>query len=97
MKNIRSLPIKAGEFLLGKAIPYFFIGLADVLVAVLVGQVLFGIVMKSSFWLLVLATSAYLAVAMSLGLLISTVIKSQLVAIQWAILITYLNPLRFFL
>lgn len=93
METIRSLPVRAGEFLIGKATPYFFIGLADVLLAVLMGQVLFGIVMKSSFWLLVLATSVYLAVAMSLGLLISTVTKSQLVAIRWAVLITYLPSL----
>jgi ABC-2 type transport system permease protein len=93
METIRSLPVRAGEFLIGKAIPYFFIGLADVLVAVLMGQELFGIVMKSSFWLLVLATSVYLAVAMSLGLLISTLAKSQLVAIQYAVLITYVPSL----
>jgi ABC-2 type transport system permease protein len=93
METIRSLPVRAGEFLIGKAIPYFFIGLADVLVAVLMGQELFGIVMKSSFWLLVLATSVYLAVSMSLGLLISTLAKSQLVAIQYAVLITYIPSL----
>jgi ABC-2 type transport system permease protein len=93
METIRALPIRGGEFLLGKAIPYFFIGLIDVLVSILMGQVLFGVVMKGSFWLMVLASSEYLMVALVLGLLISVVTKSQLVANQVAILITYLPSL----
>ncbi len=93
METIRSLPISAGELLLGKAIPYFLIGLTDVLIAVLMGQALFGIVMKASFWLMILASSLYLMVALTLGLLISSVTKSQLVANQTAVLITYLPSL----
>jgi ABC-2 type transport system permease protein len=76
MEMIRSLPIRGGEFLIGKAIPYFFIGLTDVLVAIFMGQVLFGVIMKSNFWLVVLASIIYLSVALSLGLLISVVTKS---------------------
>lgn len=77
METIRSLPLRAGEFLLGKAIPYFFIGLIDVLVAILMGQVLFGVVMKSNFWLMILASSIYLNVALTLGLLISVLTKDR--------------------
>jgi ABC-2 type transport system permease protein len=90
METIRSLPIGGGELLAGKAIPYFFIALTDVLVAVFMGQVLFGVVMKSSFSLLVLASTIYISVALSLGLLISIATKSQLVANLMAILITFL-------
>jgi ABC-2 type transport system permease protein len=93
METIRSLPITAGEFLIGKAIPYFFVGLTDVLISILMGQVLFGIVMKSSFWLMIAASSIYLAVALALGLFISTVTKTQLLANQGAILLTYLPSL----
>ncbi len=90
METIRSLPIGAGEFLIGKAIPYFLIALTDVLVAVLMGQILFGIVMKASFWLMIFSSSLYITVALTLGLLISSVTKSQMTANQTAILITYL-------
>lgn len=93
METIKSMPVRAPEFLLGKAIPYFFIGLTDVLVAILLGQLLFGIVMKGSFWLMILAASLYLGVALSLGLLISIKTKSQLMANQLAILTTYLPSL----
>ena len=85
--------MRGGEFLAGKAIPYFFIGLVDVLVAIIMGQLLFGVVMKSSFWLMVLASGTYLMVALALGLLISSLTKSQLVANQIAVLITYLPSL----
>jgi ABC-2 type transport system permease protein len=93
METIRSLPVQAMELLMGKALPYFFIGLVDVLVAILMGQLLFGVVMKSSFWLMILASCVYLGVALCLGLLISTVTKSQLVANQMAILLTYMPSL----
>jgi ABC-2 type transport system permease protein len=93
LETIKSLPLNTGEFLVGKAIPYFIIGMIDVLIAVLMGQFLFGVVMKSSFWLMILASSLYLAVALTLGLLMSIVLKSQLVANQVAVLITYLPSL----
>ena len=93
METILSLPIRAGEFLIGKAIPYFLIALIDVIVAVFMGQVFFGIVIKSSFWLMILASTIYISVALSLGLLISAFSKSQLVSNQMAILITFLPSL----
>jgi len=93
METILSLPIRTGAFLAGKAIPYFLIGITDVLVAVFMAQALFGIVMRSNFWLMVLASSLYLSVALSLGLLISIVTKSQLVANICAVLVTYLPSL----
>jgi ABC-2 type transport system permease protein len=67
--------------------------MTDVLIAMLMGQVLFGVVMKSSFWLMILASSLYIAVALTMGLLISIVTKSQLVANQTAVLVTYLPSL----
>jgi ABC-type multidrug transport system, permease component len=93
METIKSMPVRAGELLLGKALPYFFIGLTDVLIAILLGQLLFGIVMKGNFWLMIASASLYLSVALSLGLLISNVTKSQLMANQIAILTTYLPSL----
>ena len=90
METIKSMPVKAGELLLGKALPYFFIGLTNVFIAILLGQLLFGIVMKGNFWLMIVSASLYLGVALSLGLLISNVTKSQLMANQIAILTTYL-------
>jgi ABC-2 type transport system permease protein len=93
METIKSLPITALDLIIGKSVPYFFIALTNVLVSVLLGQLLFDIVMKSGFWLMILSSSLYILVALSLGLLISVVTKSQLLANQGAILITYLPSL----
>lgn len=93
METILSLPISAGDFFIGKALPYFFIGIVDTLIAVLMGQVLFGVVMKGSFWLMILASTIYLWAALGLGLLLSVTVKSQLVANQMAILVSYLPSL----
>jgi ABC-2 type transport system permease protein len=93
METILALPVRAGEFFLGKAIPYFFITLIDVLVSILMGQVLFDVVMKASFWLMILASTIYILVALSIGLLISIKAKSQLVGNQLAVLATYLPSL----
>ncbi|HQI01523.1 MAG TPA: ABC transporter permease [Deltaproteobacteria bacterium] len=90
METIKSLPITAFELLMGKSIPYFIIALSNVLISVLLAQVLFGIVMKASFWLMMAASAIYIFVALALGLLISTATKSQLLANQGAILLTFL-------
>jgi len=93
METIRALPVTAGEFLLGKAAPYFVIALVDVLLSILMGQLLFGVVMKAGFWLMILASTLYILVALGIGLLISVLTRSQLVANQVAVLATYLPSL----
>ena len=90
METIKSLPVSAWEFFIGKAIPYFFITFADILIAILIGQLLYGIVMKANFWLLITAAAVYITVAVNLGLFISAATKSQLVANQIAPLATFL-------
>jgi ABC-2 type transport system permease protein len=54
---------------------------------------LFGVVMKASFWLMILASTVYIMVGLAIGLLISVKTKSQLVANQLAVLVTYLPSL----
>ncbi|HJX34921.1 MAG TPA: ABC transporter permease [Desulfatiglandales bacterium] len=93
METILSLPVSAGDFFIGKALPYFFIGIVDTLIAILMGQILFGVVIKGSFWLMVLASTVYIWTALGLGLLLSVTVKSQLVANQMAIMLSYLPSL----
>ncbi|HOO00030.1 MAG TPA: ABC transporter permease [Syntrophales bacterium] len=90
METLKSLPLGAGEFLVGKALPYLLITMADVLTAVLLGQLLFGIVMKADFLVLLGAVTLYLCVAVSLGLFISAATRSQIIANQIAPLVTFL-------
>jgi ABC-2 type transport system permease protein len=90
METLKSIPLGAFDFLAGKMIPYFLIAMTDVMVAIIMCQVLFNVVMKESFFIMVLASALYIMVAMSIGLILSTTIKNQMIANQAAILITYL-------
>jgi ABC-2 type transport system permease protein len=90
METLKSIPLGAMEFMIGKAVPYYLIAIIDVLVSIFMGQILFNVVMKESFWIMMFASTLYVFVAISIGLLLSTSIKNQLVANQAAILITYL-------
>lgn len=90
MEQLISTPIKKPELLIGKLIPYFLIGLIDVTISVIIGVYLFGVPFRGSILLLFLVSSIFLFGGLSLGILISVVAKSQLVASQAAMVISYL-------
>jgi len=83
-------PAGIGEILLGKLIPYFLLGMASMLVSVAICRVGFGLPMRGSLLALCVVCAAFLLASLSLGLLISTVAKSQFVAAQTALLAAYL-------
>jgi ABC-2 type transport system permease protein len=83
-------PMRAGEFLISKLIPYFGLGMIGFVLCLLAGQFLFHVPLRGSFFLLCLASMIYLLVALGIGLLISTVVKSQFLASQLALLLTFL-------
>ncbi|OPL16104.1 MAG: hypothetical protein AVO39_06560 [delta proteobacterium MLS_D] len=90
MEQLISTPVKVPELVLGKLIPYFTIGLFDVLLAVLMGEFLFQVPLRGSVALLFGTAAVFLSGALSLGMLISIVTKNQLLASQAAIVTTFL-------
>lgn len=90
MEQLISTPVKGPELILGKLIPYFLIGLADMLLAVLMGQFLFHIPFRGSLVLLFGSASIFLAGVLAMGILISIVTKNQLLASQLAMVLTFL-------
>jgi len=90
MEQLISTPVKGRELILGKLLPYFAIGLFDVLLAVLMGEFLFQVPLRGSVALLFAMAAIFLAGALSLGMLISVVTKSQLLASQLAMVMTFL-------
>lgn len=90
MEQLISTPVKPKELILGKLIPYFTIGFFDVLVAVAMGEFLFGVPLRGSVVLLFFLSGFFLAGALGLGMLISIVTKSQLLASQLAMVATFL-------
>ena len=90
MEQIRMAPLGTGEYIVGKTLPYFVISLISSVFIVLASMVLFDLPMKGSWALLLVALSLYLAGALAVGLMISTVAESQQVAFQVAVLSSFL-------
>jgi ABC-2 type transport system permease protein len=90
MEQVRMAPLGTGAYIIGKTLPYFAISLASSVFIVLASMVLFGLPMNGSWALLLLALSLYLAGALGLGLMISTIAESQQVAFQIAVLASFL-------
>lgn len=93
MEQVRMAPLGAMPFVLGKTIPYFIISLISTLAILLVAMVMFGLPMRGSWPLLLVAVSLYLAGALGLGLLISSIADTQQVAFQLALLASFLPTL----
>lgn len=93
MEQLISTPVKSRELILGKLLPYLSIGLVDVLLAVLLGEFLFRVPLRGSVALLFIVAVVFLVGAMSMGLLISIVTKSQLLANQLAMVFTFVPSL----
>jgi ABC-2 type transport system permease protein len=83
-------PIRIREFLLGKLLPYFVLGMGGMVLSVTMAVWQFEVPLRGSFWLLLAASAVFMLVALGMGLLISTVTRNQFVAGQIAILVTFL-------
>lgn len=90
MEALMVTPIRIGELLLGKLLPYFVLGMGGMLLSVAMARWQFGVPLTGSFWLLLVTSTLFMLVALGMGLLISTVARNQFVAGQIAILVTFL-------
>ncbi|VBB06351.1 abc-2 transporter [Lucifera butyrica] len=75
-------PLKTYELMLGKIIPYVFVGYIQATLALMVGILIFDLPMRGSLGLLYALTSIFIVASLSLGVLISTVTKTQMQAMQ---------------
>lgn len=75
-------PMKNWELMLGKIIPYSIVGYVQVTVALLVGIIVFDLPVHGSLALLYALTALFIIASLSLGILISTVSKTQMQAMQ---------------
>lgn len=77
LEQIMVTPITPAEFILGKTVPFALIGFADLILISVIGVFWFEIPIRGSLLLLFFATSLYLMTALGIGLLISTVSRTQ--------------------
>jgi ABC-2 type transport system permease protein len=90
MEQLISTPLKTPELILGKLAPYFAIGVIDTILAMLMATILFGVPLRGSPVLLLILSSIFLFGGLSLGILISIVAKTQLIASQMAMFTSFL-------
>ena len=77
LEQIMVSPIRPVEFILGKTLPFFLIGLANVALITVVGVLWFRIPFVGSPLLMLLGASLFLLAALGMGLLISTFSRTQ--------------------
>src|SRR5690348_59502 len=95
MEQLAATPVSRAEVILGKLVPYLVIGLIDVAIAVLLGIFVFDVPFRGSLLTFTLGSTVFLIGVLGFGTLLSTNLKSQLLASQAAIFATYLPALLF--
>jgi len=90
MEQLASTPVSRLEVVIGKLLPYLAIGLADVTLTSILGVVLFGVPFRGSVLLLAGLSFLFLTGSLGLGIFISAVAKTQLLATQMSMLATFL-------
>lgn len=87
LEQLAVTPLRPVDVIVGKIAPYFLVAVIDMAVVTVVGIILFDVPFRGSMVMFVAFSVLYLFVVLGLGVLISTVSKSQAEAIQLAIMV----------
>ena len=79
-------PLRPEELVLGKTLPYVAIGVLTMALILFLGWLLFGIVVRGSWLILGVGTLLFLFAGLGMGIMISAVTRSQLLAFQLALI-----------
>jgi len=90
MEQLISTPVSPLEIMFGKLVPYFVIGMLDVVVCALIALYWFHVPFRGSFLTLLVSSAMFMIVVLSMGFFISVVARNQLAASQMALLATFL-------
>ncbi|HEV3342794.1 MAG TPA: ABC transporter permease [Pirellulales bacterium] len=90
MEALMATPINRVEFLLGKLLPYFVMGMGAMGLAATAAVLLFDVPFRGSVTALVVVSAAFLLAMLPLGLLISTLTRNQFAASQAALITAFL-------
>jgi ABC-2 type transport system permease protein len=90
MEQLISTPVRGPELVFGKLTPYLVIGFVDVAIAVAMGEWVFNVPLRGSPGLLFGIAAVFLIGALCMGITLSIVVKKQVLAIQIALVGTFL-------
>jgi ABC-2 type transport system permease protein len=86
METLLSMPITPIEIMLGKIIPYVFVGFVQATLIVGIGIALFSVPVRGSLLLLALLSTLFITANLAIGYTFSTVAQNQLQAMQMSIM-----------
>jgi len=87
MEMLINTPVKPIELMTGKIIPYIFIGFVQVAIILGLGYVVFQVPVTGGLDALLVITFVFIMASLSLGLVISTIAKNQLQAMQMTVFV----------
>ena len=82
MEQLLVSPVTRGEIVVGKIAPYVLIGYVQMTLILVAGKVVFDVPFVGSVWLLYTVALVFIAANLALGLLFSTLVKTQQQAMQ---------------
>jgi ABC-2 type transport system permease protein len=80
-------PVRSFELMIGKIVPYILIGLIQMAIILSLGHFVFGVPINGRPLHIIGATLLFIAASLTLGLIISTIAKTQLQAMQMTVFI----------
>jgi ABC-2 type transport system permease protein len=93
MEAILVTPLRRIDLLLGKVLPYFFLGMLGMVLSVVVGTMLFHVPFRGSLGALIVLSALFMLASLGFGLFISAAIRVQFVAAQISIIAGFLPAL----
>jgi len=93
IEQINVTPVKKYQFIIGKLIPFWLLGLVIMTIGFVIARVVYGIVPLGSFLTIYAFAGVYLLAVLGLGLLISTYTSTQ----QQAMLLSFFMMMVFIL
>jgi len=90
MEQLFATPVGRAEIIIGKLIPYAGLGLVQTLLVITLGSYMFDVPIRGSLVTLFACSSLFVLAMLGTGLLTSVIAKSQLVAVQFALMVSYM-------
>lgn len=82
LEQLITTPIRSQELMIGKIVPYILVGYTQMTIALLVGKFLFRVPIRGNLLLLYAITFVYIVCYLGVGLMISTITRTQQQAMQ---------------
>jgi ABC-2 type transport system permease protein len=82
MEMLIATPVRPFEVMLGKILPYVFVGYVQTIVFLLAAYVVFHVPFDGSWWAFFIGFNLFIVVNLALGFLISTAARNQMQAMQ---------------